>query len=454
MRWLRHGWRHARCFPAHEGGAIAVIVALMMLPLALAVGCGFDYARLTLARNALQSAADAAVLAAAANPAATAASVAQTAQAFLAANTGDVGLVSINAAPPQLSAGGLTVTYDITATYQTSFMRLANINEVSVSVRSVVQRGRPGPVEMALVLDVTNSMSTAFGSSTRINVLKQAASSLVAKVMDPPNEGGRVGIVPFTAFINLATTAFNGSPWLEVPPPRTNCTHPPSCFQPCVIDGAASQCLIPGCQPTSCTTVNWSGCIGHRPQGWRETIDSPTSPRYPGIYAVCSSGYAPLSSSKTTVLQRINQLGVVAQRTYVPVGLLWGWNMLSPEEPLVARSRAELEDQGGRRVLVLISDGASTVFPNSANALTRWPENTAPTGQDPVTITRALCTNIKAAGISIYTVLIDVNDPDTEALMRECANAPEMSFRAQDSAGLLEAFNQIGTRLQRLKITQ
>jgi hypothetical protein len=154
------------------------------------------------------------------------------------------------------------------------------------------------------------------------------------------------------------------------------------------------------------------------------------------------------------VLQRIHPLGVVAQQTYVPVGLLWGWHMLSPEEPLVARSRAELEDQGGRRVLVLISDGASTVFPNSANGLTRWPENTAPTGQDPVTITRALCTNIKAAGISIYTVLIDVNDPDTEALMRECANAPEMSFRAQDSAGLLEAFNQIGTRLQRLKITQ
>jgi Flp pilus assembly protein TadG len=54
----------SRRFAADQGGAVAIMFAFALLPLMLAVGAGVDYSRVSQAQADLQSAADAAALAA------------------------------------------------------------------------------------------------------------------------------------------------------------------------------------------------------------------------------------------------------------------------------------------------------------------------------------------------------------------------------------------------------
>ena len=47
-----------------------------------------------------------------------------------------------------------------------------------------------------------------------------------------------------------------------------------------------------------------------------------------------------------------------------------------------------------------------------------------------------LCTNIKNAGIEIYTVIFRETDQATENLMRNCASSAEHFYRADNAAEL------------------
>jgi len=118
-----------------EGGAIAVIFALVLLPTILVIGAAVDYARLEQFKTQLQSVADAAALAGASAYVDT--SSAASANAVTVANNymnssilqlpSHIGNVSYTVTPSQNSSGsnqGYVVTVNTTGSIGTSFMRI------------------------------------------------------------------------------------------------------------------------------------------------------------------------------------------------------------------------------------------------------------------------------------------------------------------------------------------
>lgn len=187
----------------------------------------------------------------------------------------------------------------------------------------------------------------------------------------------------------------------------------------------------------------------------------------------CPDEVLPLTSDKKAVLDKI----AASQAwdgggTVVSEGLMWGWRTLSPNPPY-----ANAKDYGGKneKVIVLMSDGknelggngydangslaASPVFSeyNAYNYLSagRFPErNFASAHAHLNDRLRTACTNAKAKGITIYTVLFRETDATARQLMKDCASSPQNAYLAADATGLNAAFNTIAGKITRLRLSK
>jgi len=212
---------------------------------------------------------------------------------------------------------------------------------------------------------------------------------------------------------------------------------------------------------TSCTTVqhdaSFEGCIKSRPEPYLDSISDPTGPTYEGVIGnVCGAPILEMTTNKSDVIERIEDLSP-SGNTYIPSGLVWACNMLTPEEPLTAaEAMAALHAKGGKKALVLMTDGANTVAPRkSYQAYSDFYD--AGYGEDSTEIdgiTASLCEKVKAEGTVVYTVLFDVTDAKIETLLRNCASETATSFVASDAAELLAVFKTIGTSLTQLHLTK
>ena len=232
---------------------------------------------------------------------------------------------------------------------------------------------------------------------------------------------------------------------------------------------------------------DWSGCVGARsvipplnvtdPTKNKSTdlyldkISDPSVQKYAGVTTLdttCSvQQILPLTSNKQDVLDRIDKLSTWAD-TFIPSGLIWGWNVLDPDEPYPARTGAELEAIGGMKALVLMTDGVNSMSPrlydgtsvsNGDGSITaKWRD-----GSESKKLIGRICTNIKddsANKIKIFTVAFDVNDAAIKTILKDCASPRDGSptdklfFEASDNASLLDAFQNIGEALKTLRLTQ
>ncbi len=102
-------------------------------------------------------------------------------------------------------------------------------------------------------------------------------------------------------------------------------------------------------------------------------------------------------------------------------------------------------------MLVLMTDGINAFNIRTDNG---WfaSNNGNPTATN--TLTLQLCTQIKSAGIDIFTVLFDVQDVDTANVLKNCSINPSMAFTASDGTGLRNAFGAIGNQLRTVRLTQ
>ncbi len=146
----------------------------------------------------------------------------------------------------------------------------------------------------------------------------------------------------------------------------------------------------------------------------------------------------PLSTDKTTIKNAINAM-VAQGATSILEGAMWGWRTLSPGEPFTQGRAYNTKDN--QKVLILMTDGQNTYYPISQEGflksmydvfgyVARGQLGTTSTSSSTWTATmdqRTLqaCANIKAAGITIYTVAFQI--PGDEA---ECAHfASELRLR-------------------------
>ena len=498
-------------------GSVAIIVAVSAMLLVVVVGAAVDFATAYYVRVSLQGTLDSASLAAGRSDIDPDDSIAEK-ERKLTAEARNVFNANFDLSPKLVTVQPLQVSYtppvgitpdtviaSVDASIPTNFLRIVGIPQFNLTVNSISQRPQPGPIDLALVLDTTGSMNATpavDGVEPKITTLKTAAKDLVERVMAMGSPNIQVGVVPYANYVNVGLISPTPSwilPIVRIEPAvctkrsKTDCTTKVT-FD-CPIDGVMKK---DGCSRQLCACLDsievvypWNGLVGARSvlppnnptdrsrnsntDKYLDTIkDLPTEtsttiPVYSGQNDVSLAAIAapaqirPLTSNKADVLSTITSLKAYGE-THIPAGLIWGWNILAPGEPYAARTQAELDVIGGRKVLLLMTDGINANSPRlwdgailpHASASHAWRDGTL-TDQ----LTEDICNNIRADGIEIFTVLFDVPEGSKiQRILHGCASPkgtdPEVrwSFNAKSKKDLLEAFRDISNELDVLKLLE
>jgi Flp pilus assembly protein TadG len=177
-----------------------------------------------------------------------------------------------------------------------------------------------------------------------------------------------------------------------------------------------------------------------------------------------------LTNDFTAVNTRLNSM-VAVGNTNVPMGLIWGWHVLSPNAPFadgVAYSTPHVT-----KVVVLLTDGDNT------NDETSDPNDSIYTGIGYIWQQRllgsngvalnagssdtdrmnaldsreaALCTNMRNQGIIIYAIGVGVST-HSRAILQACATDADHYYDVTNSSQLTAVFNTIAGEIQNLRIS-
>lgn len=356
--------------------------------------------------------------------------------------------------------GGSKAYAEANVRVPTTLLNVLGFQQFTARIVSRVTRGL-GNVEIALVLDTTQSMAGA-----RIDNLKSAATQLIDTLYALPDASTKVkiGVVPFGQYVNVGMANRNAS-WMSVPADtsinedwcrdtypdavRSNCrmqrVNTTQDGQPYSYDTEVCDwnygSPVHVCTPVT-TTSTWNGCAGARSNPLN-IKDEQYSTRIPGIRNVsCPSPLLPLTHQASDIRDSVNALSPQGD-TYIPTGLVWGWRVLSNRAPFVESASDPATASGSvRKYLVLMTDGFNTRSPRYAEGDHEgW--DAAATNQ----LTRDACDQIKAdndSRIDIFTIAFEVADEPIKDILRYCATPGGAFFDAVDYSRLMTAFSDIG----------
>jgi Flp pilus assembly protein TadG len=172
-----------------------------------------------------------------------------------------------------------------------------------------------------------------------------------------------------------------------------------------------------------------------------------------------------LTTSTSTIKAKLNQM-VAAGDTEIPLGLMWGWHVLSPNAPFA--DGAAYGAANTIKIAVLVTDGQNTYQTgfngNNNSAYTAlgyvWQNRIATNAGDYSNPAAALddrltqlCSNMKAQNIVIYTVPVEVTDTGIKSLLQNCASGADKYIDVSSSSQLQAAFSNIAGSISALRIS-
>ena len=269
----------------------------------------------------------------------------------------------------------------------------------------------------------------------------------------------KIAVVPFDTHVNVGT-ASNAVTWIDWtgynpagtygggPDNQANGGGAGNCYNcgpndPNYVDPNCNNCTgnntggTGGGTGTGVGHPTWQGCLVDRTQPYDVQNTAPTNLAvtwHPSADCTLAS-ILPLTNDWGALHTKIDQMHA-SGNTDLPIGLVWGWDMLTPNVPLSAAAApaADLE-----KIMVFLTDGLNTQ--------NRW--TTEPTIID--ARTQVVCDNIKADGVKIYTIRV-VNG--NAALLQGCATNPAMYYDIQQSAQMSAVFAEIVKDFNRLRIAR
>lgn len=404
------------------------------------------------------------------------------------------------------------------AVMQTVFLPIVGISEMPIAPSTEVMT-TGGNYEVALALDNTGSMAERH----KIDDLKIAANHLIDILYEEPGAEGRVkmALVPFTTTVNIRGEAFDPA-WLD-PTGEGLGAHQLDSYDRVVDRLDIYRVFSGGRLGADGLPTEWKGCVEAREGGhdvddvtpgadavtrWAPYLspdgadedDSRSGDRARSNYLLANSylgdrtsgpaldrlrnvdkyfspirlaGFndrtGPNQSCRGPIVELTNDQGRMRDAidamdtggyTHIPQGLVWGWRVLSPEEPF--SQGAAYEDTTTQKALVLLSDGANT-FPETYTSYGYRADgrlaSTERAGIDALNEKVAtICERVKAQGIRLYMILFQENDRETQQIFEDCASVNEegesLYFYAPNGASLTEAFGSIGADLTNIRISR
>jgi Flp pilus assembly protein TadG len=414
-----------------QRGSVAIIFGFSLFALCGFIGLAVDASRAYSVASRTQAVLDSASLAAAKVldvAGATDADVIAKATAFYAANLAgqkDVTAVFENLEVTPLR-GSQTVSVRVDVVVPALFAGVVGFDAFRFKRESLVNYRTKG-VELAMVLDITGSMA-----GSKIAAMKKAAKGAVTKLLD--NSSGiintnRVALAPFSASVNVGSF-------------RAQVSAGPSY--------ANDNCVIerPGSAATSDEPL--SG-------GTRARVMSSPGYGQPGAaadarYSCPVAAILPLTNIESDLTAQIDSYSADGA-TAGHIGMAWGWNLISPNFGSVfsgSHTPAQYTDITTIKSVVIMTDGLFNTSYKNGDVTPPAPQVNE-SNNDFI----SLCTNMKNAGVTVYTIGFGLaaEDPMAKASLLACASQPDKFFDANTDAELDLAFDTIADQLTALRVS-
>lgn len=505
-------------FVLNQRGNVAVIFAFSAVPLIGLLGGAVDVARhqryKTEILNAMDSTAIALVKANPANDAAADAFVNSHIPTMLP-NGGADRMLHLGQFNAIKTEGG----YQVVATnayMDTAFMQVVGIRSMPFDLSTEVAT-TGGRYEIALALDNTGSMRN-YG---RIEALRDAATGLVNDLYSKAGARDRIdmALIPFVTSVNVGySDGFNRANFIDPvgqdPVFQKNFRDPSGtpvnrlslfnnmrtpwggCVEARVQDDEDGDTLpnsmnsrwVPYLWPDEpdsgfsnsylrdSDTSNTTNRL--RDIGKYTVATAPTNTSNLGPNAACPTRVIPLTNDAGLMTDEIakmkphNEFGANNSGTNIAQGLVWAWRTVSPNSPFAGHEGVPYSNKTVQKVVVLLSDGRNQVVANGditgsdytsygylADGRMGTTSNYLTAEQNVDQKVSRVCAAIKAQGIRVYTILLQVDFAKTQDLFRNCASINEKTgkplyYYVPDAPDLPQAFADIGKDLSTLRITR
>lgn len=505
-----------------DRGNVAIVVAISMAPIGLATLGAIDIARATSSKVQLQDALDAAALGAARSNATTDPELQTVGERFLRQNLRMDSDFHYASSSFRFGENG-KIMASANMTVRPYVAGLITGGDMAIGASTEVVRADM-KLEIALVLDNTGSMLE--GSPTKLSRLKTAATNFItemeeaaAKSTDP--NAIKIAIVPFSNTVRIDETVHRFSSWVD--------QGGQSPINDEIFTTATGTQHINRFSLFATLGVVWRGCVEVRKAPYDVQDDPPIAGAtlYTPLFAVDEpdskttgydddylNDYVPdgttnnnwrvrqgmidkyrgskkgsmttrfgpnrgcgivrmerLTTDYTSLKAKISSM-VADGNTNIPIGLAWGWNMLSPTSPY--SDGANYGTAKLKKVIVLMTDGENTMStrdtPNSGDYAGTgyvWQGRILKANNSPLAIgddgserTNALdsrlsklCTNIKNKGIELYTIRVEVSS-GSSTLLKNCATADNYFYNVTNAAQLDAAFQSVAGQIAALHLAK
>jgi Flp pilus assembly protein TadG len=201
--------------------------------------------------------------------------------------------------------------------------------------------------------------------------------------------------------------------------------------------------------PTSHST--WNGCVmdrgltnGPSPNNYDTNVTAPTTTDvgtlYPAEqYSPCPAAVMGLNYNWSAMTSLVNAMSP-GGNTNQAIGLQIGWMSLAGGGPFTVPPMDSRYNY--QQIIILLTDGLNTQD--------RWYTN-----QTSIDNRQAMtCANVKAAGITLYTVQVNTGGDPTSTLLKNCASDSSKFFLLTSANAIVSTFQQIGVQLSNLRVAK
>ena len=202
-------------FTCNQRGNIALLFALLSVPMLMMSGAAVDYGFATRLETKLQAATDATALLLCQTPLTT-----TTADLNVLAQTamiGAMGAPNLVVDPLIITSNPRQITLTAHKVSTTFFGKFTGTTRINPGANAQCATPLPKTFEIALVLDNTGSMAESSGGQSKLQAVQTAAANFVDYVYNNSafSAATRISIVPFAAAVAVDPSAYRYATWID-----------------------------------------------------------------------------------------------------------------------------------------------------------------------------------------------------------------------------------------------
>ena len=447
-------------------GNIAIIFALMTIPLFLLMGFAIDLQQVNTAKNRVQFILDSAVIAGAREmqEGKSDTEIKKYLENYFKSAMKAQGKGTDCADPvPVISSESQDISVSVRCAQPTSIMQLTGTKELNFSVTSASTYGI-GKVDISFVFDISGSMR-----GSKIEALKSAADTAI-DVLLPKDDDGTTGEVRIgmTSYSYMSDAGEYFEKVTNVSPTRTySVTYEKE------VEVDRTWVCTRYRRNGSCRNGYWereyetqeftetktvtNTCVKERiggdaytdenpgPYSWIEPHDTWGSEWNGNVYwnsdPECSPlPVLPMTSNRNKLFDYVDSL-YASGGTAGHIGIAWGWYLIAPDWDTVWPAGSDpypYDEPDSAKAMIVMTDG---------DFLNQY----APGQGSSFDQSKKLCDNIKDEGVKIYTVAFQAPTQGKE-ILNYCASGEDFAFTPDSAEELTEAYTKIAQSISDLRI--